>query len=88
MGLVVSRAILPGGSVLLDEIGNGLVTSCAAGFRTTLYPVGPQRGPDQHPTFVGRCETEIAGPIFLTASMPWGLNGPRYPVSSRAAALP
>src|SRR5580765_5654294 len=58
----------------LHESGTGLAAVCAALGRATLYPVGPRRRPDHHPTCVGQCEAGRAGPIFGTAF----LYGARY----------
>jgi hypothetical protein len=58
---------------------------CATSGRTTLYPVGPRRVPDQHPTCVGRCEAGRAGPTFLTALRPWGTPVHARPAPPRAA---
>ena len=71
---------------LLDEIGTGLAALWAAPGRSTLYPVGPRRSPDQHPTFVGQGEAGRAGPIFATALWPWGTPVHARPASSRAAS--
>jgi hypothetical protein len=52
------------GAVAAGRIGIGLAASCAALGRTTLYPVGPRRVPDQHPTCVGDARPGGRDPSF------------------------
>ena len=87
MRLIVSRAI----SVPRRGLWNAVRhrdrprRSCAAVHRTTLYPVGPRRVPDQRPTCVGECEAGRMEPIFLAALWPWGAPVHTHPASSRTA---
>src|ERR1700730_9842829 len=49
---------------------------------------GRPTGPDQHPTYVGKCEAGKTGPIFLTASKPGGSAVHARPVPSRISLRP
>src|SRR5215216_3419752 len=49
----VKRYLLCADAVCWTGMGIGLAAVWTALGRSTLYPVGPQRVPDQHPTCVG-----------------------------------
>src|ERR1051325_7417772 len=70
---------------LLDEIGTGLAALWTALGRSTLYPVGPQRGPDHHPTCVGHARPGERDPSLQRHCGPGGTPVHARPASSRAA---
>src|SRR3954464_2079307 len=75
----------PCGRGLLDGIGSGLAAFWAALGRSTLYPVGPHRAPDQHPTCVGHARPGERDPSLRRHSGPGGTPVHARPASSRAA---
>jgi hypothetical protein len=80
MGFTVSSVISSGGCRLLDGIGIGLAALWTALGRSTLYPVGPRRRPDHHPTCVGHARPGERDPSFRRHSGPGGHRSTLVPL--------
>ena len=70
----------PCGRGLLDGIGSGLAALWAALGRSTVYPVGPHRVPDQHPTCVGHARPGERDPSLRRHSGPGGHRSTPLPL--------
>src|SRR3954454_23472619 len=66
-------------------MGIGLAAVWAALGRSTLYPVGPRRRPDHHPTCVGHARPGERDPSLQRHSGPGGTPVHARPASSQAA---
>src|SRR3954454_11127966 len=66
-------------------MGIGLAAFWAALGRSTLYPVGPQRVPDHHPTCVGHARPGERDPSLQRHCGPGGTPVHAAPASSQAA---
>src|SRR5215210_5917493 len=81
----VKRYLLCADAVCWTGLGIGLAAVWTALGRSTLYPVGPQRVPDQHPTCVGHARPGGRNLSFKRHCGPGGTPVHADPASSQAA---